>query len=114
MEDAMQTMIGRGFGAVTLALLMSGAAAMAQDASWRVSKSSGDVWVATSGIQPVSLTQDAVLKAGDKINAGRNGRVLLVRGDETILVAPNSAIGIPTEKKDGLATTITQQAGSIL
>lgn len=88
--------------------------AFAQDSSWRVGKSSGDVWVATSEVQTVSLTQDAVLKPGDKISTGRNGRVLLVRGDETILVAPNSAIGIPLEKKDGLATTITQQAGSIL
>jgi hypothetical protein len=40
--------------------------------------------------------------------------VLLVRGEETILVAPNSVIGLPLEKKDGLSTTIVQQAGSIL
>jgi ferric-dicitrate binding protein FerR (iron transport regulator) len=40
--------------------------------------------------------------------------VLLVRGEETILVAPNSVIGLPTENKDGLSTTIVQQAGSIL
>jgi len=113
----MRKFIGRNMSALALALLMSaglGSAAMAQDAAWRVSKSSGDVWVATSGVHTVSLTQDAVLKPGDRINTGRNGRVLLVRGQETILVAPNSAIGIPTEKKDGMATTITQQAGSIL
>jgi hypothetical protein len=112
----MRNWIGRGLGVAGLASLAIsiGSAAVAQDAAWRVSKSSGDVWVATSGAQPVSLTQEAVLKPGDKINTGRNGRVLLERGQETILVAPNSAIGIPAEKKDGLATTITQQAGSIL
>jgi hypothetical protein len=112
----MRNLIGRFLGASTLAFLVAGisSSAFAQDASWRVSKSSGDVWVATSGAHTVSLTQDAVLKPGDRINTGRNGRVLLVRGQETILVAPNSAIGIPTEKKDGMATTITQQAGSIL
>ena len=48
------------------------------------------------------------------IRTGRNGRVLLVRGEETILVAPNSVIGLPLEKKDGQSTTIVQQAGSIL
>ena len=37
-----------------------------------------------------------------------------MRGEETILVAPNSVIALPTEKKDGLSTTILQQAGSIL
>ena len=54
------------------------------------------------------------MKPGDTIRTGRNGRVLLVRGEETILISPNSVIGLPTEKKDGLATTILQQAGSIL
>ena len=40
--------------------------------------------------------------------------MLLVRGEETILIAPNSVVGVPAEKKDGLSTTIIQQAGSIL
>ena len=60
------------------------------------------------------MTQEDTLKPGDTIRTGRNGRVLLVRGEETILIAPNSVIGLPTEKKDGLSTTILQQAGSIL
>ena len=68
----------------------------------------------TSGAQQASLTQEEVLKPGDIIRTGRNGRVLLVRGEETILISPNSVIGLPTEKKDGLSTTILQQAGSIL
>ena len=40
--------------------------------------------------------------------------MLLVRGEETILISPNSVIGVPAEKKDGMSTTIVQQAGSIL
>ncbi len=58
-----------------------------------------------------------VSKPGDEIRTGRNGRVLLVRGQESILVSPNSVISLPTEeteKKDGLSTIIIQQAGSIL
>jgi hypothetical protein len=82
--------------------------------AWSVSKSSGEVWMTTTGAQTVSLSQQDVLKPGDTIRTGRNGRVLLVRGAETILVSPNSAIGLPTENKDGLSTTIVQQAGSIL
>jgi FecR protein len=88
--------------------------ALAEDGAWSVGKSSGEVWVTTSGAEQTSLNQQEVLKPGDTIRTGRNGRVLLLRGEETILVAPNSVIGLPEQKKDGLSTTILQQAGSIL
>jgi hypothetical protein len=91
----------------------SGASA-ADDGVWSVSKASGEVWVATDGAQPVSLNQEEMLKPGNTIRTGRNGRVLLVRGEETILISPNSVVGLPAEKKEGLSTTIIQQAGSIL
>jgi FecR protein len=86
----------------------------AEDGAWSVSKSSGEVWITTAGVQQASLKADDNLKPGDTIRTGRNGRVLLVRGEETILIAPNSVIGLPVEKKDGLSTTIMQHAGSIL
>ena len=37
-----------------------------------------------------------------------------MHGEESILISPNSVIGIPGEKKEGLSTRIIQQAGSIL
>ena len=103
--------------AVMFGALMFGGAtppAHAQDATWRVAKSSGDVWVVTTGSQQASLGSDAVLAPGGHIRTGRNGRVLLVRGAERILISPNSEIGIPLEKKGELSTTITQQAGTIV
>ncbi len=100
--------------AIAFVLAGSASAMAADDGVWSVSKSSGEVWIATTGAQPVSLKQEDTLKPGDTIRTGRNGRVLLVRGEETILIAPNSMIGVPTEKKDGLSTTILQRAGSIL
>ena len=94
---------------------MAGSSAFAADGGvWSVSKSSGEVWITTTGAQAASLKREDTLKAGDTIRTGRNGRVLLVRGEETILIAPNSVIGVPAEKKDGMSTTIQQQAGSIL
>jgi hypothetical protein len=95
--------------------LGAGAPLRAQDAApdWQVSKTSGEVWVATSGVQPASLGGQATVKPGDQIRTGRNGRVLLVRGQETILIAPNSAITLPETQKDAGSTTILQQAGSI-
>ena len=85
----------------------------AQERSWRVEKSSGHVWVARPSAQKVSLTKDAELNPGDSIRTGSNGRVLLVRGEERIVISPNSEIGIPAVSQDGLPTTITQKAGSI-
>jgi hypothetical protein len=98
----------------TLVLGTASSALAAEDGIWSVRKASGDVWIATDGAQQVSLKQEETLKAGDTIRTGRNGRVLLVRGEETILISPNSVVGVPSEKKEGLSTTIVQQAGSIL
>jgi len=87
----------------------------AEDAAvWHVSKSSGEVWMTISGAQPASLTDAALLKPGDTIRTGPTGRVLLTRNQETILISPNSVVGLPSEQKDGLSTTILQQAGSVL
>jgi hypothetical protein len=95
------------------AIVCAGSEASAQSAAWRVSKSSGEVWVGTSGVQQASLTDDAVLNPGDNIRTGRNGRVLLVRGQEQILISPNSVIGLPAPKTPG-TTTVIQQSGTIL
>ncbi|MET3334696.1 FecR family protein [Bradyrhizobium ottawaense] len=111
-------MLGRiGMRCALVAALTLGtasAAFTAEDGVWSVSKATGEVWVATDGAQQVSLNQEATLKPGNTIRTGRNGRVLLVRGEETILISPNSVIGLPSEKKEGLSTTIIQRAGSIL
>lgn len=89
-------------------------AALAENGTWLVRKSSGEVWTTSSDVQQASLTQDGSLQPGDTIRTGRNGRVLLVRGEEQILISPNSIIGIPAEKTSDRPTTIQQQAGSIL
>jgi hypothetical protein len=93
---------------------MASSALAAEGGAWSVGKSSGEVWITTTGAEPVSLEQQEVLKPGDTIRTGRNGRVLLMRGEETILVAPNTVVDLPAEAKAGLSTTILQRAGSIL
>jgi hypothetical protein len=96
-------------------ILATASVAFAADGGdWTVSKSSGEVWLSASGVQQASLKQEDVLKPGDTISTGRTGRVLLTRGEEAILVSPNSVIGVPAQKTEGLSTTIKQQAGSIL
>ena len=82
--------------------------------TWHVNRFSGDVWVVAPGVQQASLGQEAALNPGDTIRTGPNGRVLLTRGAESMMIAPNSVVGLPTEAKPGLSTTIAQQAGSVL
>ena len=89
-------------------------AALAEEGVWRVSRASGEVSVAARGLQPAALTQDAPLKAGDTIRTGQTGRVLLVRGQETILVGPNASIGLPASRPGSGSTVIIQQSGTIL
>jgi FecR-like protein len=93
----------------------TGSVAIAQDAAWRVSKSSGEVWVDTPGAQPAALSADAVLRPGTSVRTGANGRVLLMRGAETIMVSPNSVMQIPASKPgNGGVTTILQRSGMLL
>lgn len=105
---------GALFGAAIFAVsFISGASA--EDNVWRVSKASGDISIEAPGAQPVALTPTVTINPGDTIRTGANGRVLLERGAETMMISPNSVVGIP-KPKDGSAitTTILQQSGSIL
>jgi hypothetical protein len=95
-------------------LLGVGSNAHAQDL-WRISKSSGEVSIMAEGFQPVALTAGMNLQPGSSIRTGQNGRVLLMRGNETVLISANSAISFPkSSRPNGMSTTILQQAGSIL
>ena len=99
----------------TMFMLAAAPVAFAADGGdWTVHRSSGEVSLSGSDVQQASLKQEDVLKPGDTIRTGRTGRVLLKRGDEMILISPNSVVGVPAEKKEGLSTTILQRAGSIL
>lgn len=81
---------------------------------WRVNRLSGDAFLATTAGRQIALGEGAILNPGNIILTGQNGQVLLVRGQETILIASNSAVGIPTDVAKGMSTTINQWAGSIL
>ena len=95
-----------------VALTATGAFARADE--WQVAKATGEVWITSATAQSVSLTTSSVLRPGEKIQTGKNGRVLLTRGAETILIAPNSLIGLPAPQTPDRTTTILQQAGSIV
>ena len=82
----------------------------ADDGGWTVSKSSGEVWIDDLR-RPAGIAEDRneSLKPGDTIRTGRTGRVLLMRGEESMMIAPNSVVGLPAENKEGLSTTIVSR-----
>lgn len=101
--------------ATAMAIAAASHAFAAEDGgAWSVSKSSGEVWITSGDVQQASLKPEDHLKPGDTIRTGRSGRVLLVRREESILISPNSVVGLPAEQKEELSTTIIQRAGSIL
>ena len=104
-------LLGLAFTAM-VALSVSGTA-QAQDNVWRIAKVTGQAWLGGDGVATVALSQQSVVKPGDSIRTGRNGRVLLIRGAETMMVSANSAISLPEVGRAGM-TTVIQQAGSIL
>ena len=111
MMRATRIFFAAGFAALLSALVPI--QVLAQDNIWRVGKVSGEAWIAGSGVQQISLGQASMLKPGDTIRTGRNGRVLLIRGAETMLISANSQVSVPTTTGLG-RSTILQQAGSVL
>jgi hypothetical protein len=96
----------------TFVAVMPASSAMAQDASWKVSKSSGEVWIDAPGAQPAALSTDTVLTPGATVRTGANGRVLLMRGAETIMVSPSSVVQVPDKTGIDGMTSILQKSGS--
>lgn len=82
--------------------------------AWVLESQSGQVHLVRSGISPIALTDGDVFSGGDWIETGPDGRAVLRRGDETIVVAPGSRIGLPQENTGRFATRILQSLGTIL
>jgi len=68
-------MSGLSFASRAIAALaiVIGSSAFAEEATWVVRQSSGEVWTTTEGVQRASLAPDSALHAGDTIRTGRTG-----------------------------------------
>jgi hypothetical protein len=93
------------------ALLVLALATFASAADWRVAQKSGRVYVQQGPVQLASLSEDAVLKNGAVVVTEKNGRALLVRGKQTMVVAPNSVVTLPAE--GGTLTRILEHFGQV-
>ena len=99
------TMIVRLFTALALMAFAS----CAQAAEWTVQKTFGEVWLQSSDVQKVALTPGHSLKGKTTIVTGTNGKVVLVRDTESMIVGPNATVTVPGPNILG-HTTIRQRA----
>ncbi len=86
--------------------------ALAND--WVVVKMSGQVWLNADKPKKIALEKNQSFKQGDTLTTAKNGRVLLKRGKETILISPGTTIALPSEKPGLGKTRLLQTAGEIL
>lgn len=100
---------------VMATLWISTPAAMAGSATaWTITEMSGRVNIVRSGAAPVSLTSGDQLRPGDMIETAADSSAILVRNGESIVIAPNSRMGLPSTNNSGFATLILQQFGTLL
>jgi hypothetical protein len=87
--------------------------AVAQTGEWRVVETSGTVRIAQTmaGVQLVSTGES--LRAGSVLSTGLDGRAVLVRGEQSIVVGPNSRMSLPAVEDEGM-TRILQDLGTLM
>ena len=99
---------------VVAAGMLAPFAAQAQSrGSWQIVDQSGPVLVVRAGLAPVALTSSVELQGGELIQTETTGRVVLRRGGDTIIIAPNSEIALPA-RDSGIITRIMQTFGTVL
>lgn len=104
---------GLGYAIAAIAMVVFSTVGHAESA-WQVESRSGDVWIAAEGATPVALGGTKALPSGTKLTTGATGRVIIRRGEEAIVVAPNTSIQLAPQSRQGVATTIIQSIGTIL
>jgi FecR protein len=107
----------RYIGFITLMLASISVTSQAfalENRAWNVESHAGTVWVKQASLQPVALNPNESLRGGSTIETGEDGRVVLIRGDESIIVSPRTSLALPEHNDTGMATTILQSFGTIL
>ncbi len=84
----------------------------AQAGGWRVVDTAGVVRVGGPGLMPVALTREQDLPADAWIETA-SGRAILVRGQESVVVEPNSRVQLPGDPING-NTQVLQSLGSAI
>ncbi|MEH6716225.1 FecR family protein [Parasphingorhabdus flavimaris] len=98
---------------LTIAALMAGGSAQAETPQWKLSESAGTVNVLRSGVSRIAISGGS-LTAGDVITTGTKSRAVLVRGQEYVVVSPNSRLRISAPEQSGGVVQFFEELGNVL
>jgi hypothetical protein len=98
--------------AIPLTLCVSPLTSYSDSPSWIVEKTTGSASYSREGMSPLPVLTGMTLAEGESVTTGDNGRVLLVRHEETVFIGPNTIAAIAREPADGLRTTVLLERGS--
>ena len=90
-----------------------GGPAAAGAVEWTVRTVTGDAQLQAAGTAWQPLVGGRSVAEGDSIKTAANGRVVLVRGDESITVAANSSFTV-APAANGMLTSIAQKLGTLM
>ncbi|MDH3195808.1 MAG: FecR family protein [Hyphomicrobiales bacterium] len=86
--------------------------ATTQAAEWWIERMSGNVQI-HDGVSWAALDEDRALNAGDSIWTGRNGRILLMNDQGSVLLAPRSLVKIPAQALPRNFSVLFQTHGKV-
>jgi hypothetical protein len=95
------------------AVLLAASGSVAFAADWKIARLTGGAWILAEGKDPVPAASGMVVPKGSTVSTAQSGRVMLVHGQDTVLVGPNSLVGVPYRPDRGVSTTLVQQVGEV-
>lgn len=98
---------------LVLAIIFLPQFAEAQERAWKVTKWSGAVTWTTAAGQTSTALDGAVVGPGDRLVTGANGRVMMSRGSDTLVMSENSTLQVPASEVAGSTPTIVQTRGRV-
>lgn len=91
--------------------LIAPASALAAD-GWRATHVAGEVRIEIAGNPAVPLTLAMTIQSDALIETAASGSATLVRGEDQVMVAPNSRLRLPVDDANGL-TRIIEEFGQL-
>ncbi|WP_339690227.1 FecR family protein, partial [uncultured Parasphingorhabdus sp.] len=98
---------------LAIAAMMAAGTAHAGTPQWKLSESAGTVNILRAGVSKIAISGGS-LAAGDVISTGQKSRAVLVRGQEYVVVSPNSRLRISEPKQSGGVVQFFEEIGNVL
>ena len=98
---------------LTIAAFLTTGTAHANTPQWKLSESSGTVNILRAGVSKIAIGGGS-LKAGDLITTGKKSRAVLVRGQEYVVISPNSRLRISAPSQNGGVVQFFEELGNVL